>query len=347
MNLNWQEWRDHIRKRPGMYIGSLDFKGFAKLIQGSLPELLLNIQPSRLDCVFDGKGKGSFCFHKPASSINNNTATKLHANIHFALGLLCLNALSERFLIKGFDKYNKLLFSNIFEEGKLINGSVDDTLFPCDSLYIEFQLEEGIFHAKTDWNSTFLLHEIERLAFFFPKVTIDVQHTTSNKNIVSQFHFPNGLMDMLELESIGTISGSYFANHVILNNPAFSIEIAYAFPEYSMDIPTIRSFVNFEKSPKHGTHVKGVLKGLKSGLKQYLENGGLTKKYKRSKKELTKNLLLMIHIQLKEPIFAGAVKHELLNEEILQPISEGVSNSFLNQLEEQAQRTRELLRGFY
>mgnify|MGYP000232479754 CR=1 FL=1 len=153
------------------------------------------------------------------------------------------------------------------------------------------------------------------------------------------------MQDKLRLEQLQGLGKSLFETSINHQSENFKLDIAFAFREYSVDEPILKSYVNNYYTHENGTHVDGLLKGLTYGIMQYFQKQQVTH-YRISEKGIKENLVAFLHIQLNEPTFVGCVRNKLANPEILDPITNLVAATLFQKMELDAKATQQLIRKF-
>jgi DNA gyrase subunit B len=126
----------------------------------------------------------------------------------------------------------------------------------------------------------------------------------------------------------------------------FSLEVAFAFHEYQINEPFLKSYVNYIYTHEGGTHVKGLLKGLNKALTVFCEKHKHDEVFEFSDESLRKYLVASIHVQVKQPLFHAPTKNRLVSPEIISPIADFVAELFLQKLENDIQTAESLIRRF-
>ncbi|WP_299892339.1 hypothetical protein [uncultured Lacinutrix sp.] len=343
------EWNEHIRLRPGMYLGRVNIKGFVELLKGLYSNVLNDLESDSISFEITKPDSGVLSITNIQSIVVDNWSKWDH-NSHrtnpFILEFQTLNALSVRFKIHLFDKDYNCIYEQQYAKGVFLNGDKDKNEIRCSKMEIDFTLDKKIWGDNFEWNENFISHEISEFAYLHKKVKFKFLYQVGNENCNIIYHFKNGLSDRLEIEKLSGLGGSYFETSIDEQIENFRIEVAFAFRDYTVDEPFLRSFVNDYYTHENGSHVDGLLKGLTYGVMKYFQKHNLTEVFKISEKGMKENLIAAINIRMEAPVFSGCVKNKLSNSEIIEPIANYVSDLLFKKIEENEESTKKLIQKF-
>lgn len=335
-----------VRLRPNMYIGSIDNRGFLHLLKGVLYDAIHCYQASNICIGIKSPQSLKFKF-KPHCPVMNKWA--LHkfdsSNSPFGIGLETLNALSSSFKIKLLAASSNTILQEDFKKGKLLQENTLTNFLNCDEMEVECKLDSSIWGDLFALNSIFILDEIKCFAYLNRNIQFEVNYIDHNKPCRIIYQFRNGLQDQLSLEQRNGLGKSIFETSIKTSLEDFNLEIAFAFREYSVDEPILKSYVNNYYTHENGTHVDALLKGLTYGVMRYFKKQQVTH-YKISEKGIKDHLVAFLHIQLHEPTFVGCVKNKLANPEILEPIANLVADVLFQKMDSNSEATQLLIRKF-
>ncbi len=323
---------EHIRKRPGMYIGRLGngshqddgiYILLKEVVDNSIDEFIMGAGKRINITVDEEKGVEVRDFGRgiPLGKIVDcvstiNTGAKYNTDVFkFSVGLngvgtKAVNAMSSQFTVQAFrdGKYA----SALFEKGKLIeqhegstdekNGTLirfvpDDTLFPTYSFDLDFV-------KKRLWRYAYLNSGL--------KIYCNGECFYSSK----------GLLDLLEKE----------LNESSLYSPIYykdeNIEFAIAHIDSYGD--TYYTFVNGTYTSEGGTHLSAFREGILKGINEYS-----SKKFVNT--DVRDGLVGTLAIKIKEPVFESQTKNKLGNTEIrgwvVNSVKEAVSQALYKDTE--------------
>jgi len=338
---------DHIRLRPGMYLGNIGLKGFVELLKGFFSISLDELKTDLISFEFIDTHSGKLTISNIKNPVIDNWSRhRSNTKNPFILEYLVLNALSKTFQIKLSDKATKTVYEQNYERGIFINGDTDKNEIYCSQLEIAFALDETIWTNDFVWNTSFINFEIREFAYLHKEAKFKVTYPIDGEICNVIYFFKEGLKDRLNIEKLRGLGGSYFDSVLDTKIEDFDIEIAFAFRDYIVDEPFLKSFVNDYYTPENGSHVDGLLKGLTYGVMKYFQKHNLTGTYRISEKGIKENLMAMINIKMETPVFSGCVKNKLANAEIIEPIADHIASFFFKKIEADEASTKKLIEKF-
>lgn len=319
---------EHIRKRTGMYIGSI---GDGSQYDDGIYILLKEVVDNAVDEFISGYGKKVEITVEPrfvrvrdygrgiplgkvlecVSQIN--TGAKYNDDVfQFSVGLngvgtKAVNALSSEFLVKSFR-------SGKFAGGRFERGELKEELGGAcrgekDGTLIEFVPDPDIFGA-----SEFQPELVERRLRLYSYVQAGLELVYNGESIVSE----NGLVDLVEAEtgddaiytplayrspSAGGGQGAAEENGKLVAG----LEIAFTHtPRFS---ETFYSFVNGQYTSDGGTHLSAFREGFIKGVNEFA-------KAKYDGDDARESMVGAISIRMKSPAFEGQTKNKLGSPEI-------------------------------
>ena len=257
-NIRSLDWKEHIRLRPGMYIG--------KLGDGSSPDdgiyiLLKEVIDNSIDEFVMGAGKTIEIRIKEkevrvrdygrgiplgkvvdvVSKMNtggkyDSRAFKKAVGLN-GVGTKAVNALSSHFRVESV-RDNQIKFAE-FELGELkIDSEVEETS-KRKGTKVSFIPDENIF-KKFKYRNEYVVKMLKNYVYLNPGLTIDFNG--------EKYHSENGLKDLLE-ENIPTEDMLYPIIH--LKGEDIEIAITHSKSQYSEEY---HSFVNGQHTTQGGTH---------------------------------------------------------------------------------------------
>jgi len=341
------EWHESVRKRPGMYLDTLNTNGLIKLWKGILSELVGSCQADSVLIELKGKNRGKFVFYNFKKPLNDDFSFDYQKayNFNHGLNIAIFYAVSESFVFRIF-KDEKLLSEQCFEKGILKKGKSHKKDFFVDRLELEFELDEEIWNEDFEWNENYITNEIRNYAYLHRRVKFELNYKVEGEECKVIFKFKNGLQDRLNIEKLNGLGSCFFDTWFEEKIGDFTVECAFAFRDYSVDESFLKPYANDFYTHENGTHVDGLLKGLTYGVMKYFQKNDLTEAYKISEKGMRQGLIAAINVKLDAPVFSGCVKNKLANPEIIEPISDYVSELLFKKIEADEIGTKKLIRKF-
>ena len=307
-NIRSLDWREHIRLRPGMYIG--------KLGDGSSPDdgiyiLLKEIIDNCIDEFVMGAGKSIDITIKDQNvSVRDfgrgipqgklvDVVSKMNTGGKYdtrafkkavglnGVGTKAVNALSSDFRVESFrdDKYKFALF----EDGNLLEESNLQSSSKRKGTKVIFRPDSKIFK-----NFKYRLEYVERMlknyVYLNPGLTITLNGV--------KYYSENGLKDLLVDQ---TNSEDLLYPIIHLKGTDIEVAITHSKTQYSEEY---YSFVNGQYTTQGGTHQSAFREGI---VKTVREHYG--KNYEAS--DIRKSIISAISIKVMEPVFESQTKTKL------------------------------------
>ena len=334
------DWHVAVRKRPGMYIGNTFFSGFSALLRMVIQTLFSRTACNHFEIDITDKLNGKITFYNIQSSIKDSINEDLHlGSFEFAV----LNALCKKYEFILLDVNKDILTKQTYQEGILKNGKIEQKVFFSDILKIEFNLDDSIWSFEKI-NVCNLTDDLRELAFLCSEKKFEIKYLERGEESRIVYNFENGLIERLRNER--NWSDAKITNYSKKEFNNFSIELAFGLSPFYYTKKFIGSYVNFTETEDHGTHIIGLIKGIKKGLKQYVKKNFPNKKVLPKSSAIKKYLFATIHVKIENPIYKGATRSRLQTYEIIKPISKYVAGIILQELEKDSKSAEDIIRHF-
>jgi len=307
-NIRSLDWKEHIRMRPGMYIG--------KLGDGSSPDdgiyiLIKEVLDNSIDEYVMGAGKTIEISVKEdtvtirdygrgiplgkvvdvVSKMNtggkyDSRAFKKSVGLN-GVGTKAVNALSSYFKVQSF-RDNKTVFAE-FSAGNIT--TVED---PAESSQrkgtkVTFMPDKSIF-TKFKYRNEYIVKMIKNYVYLNTGLTIVFNG--------EKYYSENGLKDLLE-ENIADEFMLFPIIHLKEND--IEIAITYSKAQYSEEY---HSFVNGQHTTQGGTHQSAFREAIVKTVREYFG-----KNYEAS--DIRKSIVSAISVKVMEPVFESQTKTKL------------------------------------
>lgn len=338
-NLTWQE---HIRKRPGMYLGQVNHKGYIDTLKKLITQICKTSGCNTVRITFKDKLDGVLEFDNIRNKIRKDISIINPKEYYNTIDLPILNGLS---------KWMKITFTSEeseiqeFVKGEYVTELTNESV-NCTKLTIDYSLDETIWGQKFQWNSNYLSYELREYCYLNPTISFEITESNSKSSNTNTYKFENGLSDRLEIEILNGIGVCYFKHHFIQEAENFKLDVAFAFRQYSVDQSFIRTYVNNEITPENGSHLDGLLKGLTYGVMKHFQAKNLVNEYKISEKGMKQGLVCLMNITMDDAVFSGCVKNKLANSEIIEPIANNISELLYKSILADEESTNKLIDKF-
>jgi topoisomerase IV subunit B len=300
------EWQEHIRKRPGMYIGKL---GDGSAADDGIYVLLKEVLDNSVDEFMMGHGKKievsidqdkvvvrDYGRGIPLGKLNDvvskmNTGAKYDSKVFKksvglnGVGIKAVNALSNDFIIRAIreGQAKEIHFSKGIQTEELPLTPTDEV----NGTRVEFRPDESIFRSFR-YISDYVVNMIKNYTFLNAGLIIEYNG--------QKFFSKNGLRDLLEenLEAEPL--------YPIIHLKGEDIEIALTHGnQYGEDY---YSFVNGQHTSMGGTHLQSFREVLVKTIRDYYK-----KDFEPS--DIRASIVAAISIKVEEPVFESQTKTKL------------------------------------
>ncbi|MCD2401240.1 DNA topoisomerase (ATP-hydrolyzing) subunit B [Borreliella bissettiae] len=327
-----------VRKRPGMYIGSVSVNGLHHLVyevvDNSIDEALAGFC-DRIDVIINldntitvidnGRGIPTDIHEEEGISALELVLTKLHSGGKFnkgtykvsgglhGVGISVVNALSS--FLEVYVNRDGKIFRQTFSKGIPTSKVEVVGESSITGTKVTFLADSEIFETL-DYNFDILEKRLKELAFLNDKIYISIEDKRIGKERSSKFYFEGGIKSFVDYLTNGSkafqsepyyIDG--FINDVIVN-------VGLKWTESYSD--NILSFVNNINTREGGTHVMGFRSGLTKAMNEAFKNSKISKKDipNLTGDDFKEGLTAVISVKVPEPQFEGQTKSKLGNSEI-------------------------------
>jgi topoisomerase-4 subunit B len=307
-NIRSLDWKEHIRMRPGMYIGKLGDGSSAddgiyillkETIDNSIDEFVMgagktievSIQGDKVTVRDYGRGIPLGKVVDVVSKMNtggkyDTRAFKKSVGLN-GVGTKAVNALSTFFRVESNrDGKSK---SAEFSVGELVNEDMLDETSRRRGTKITFTPDPAIFkHYK--YRNEYIERMLRNYVYLNPGLTILFNG--------EKFYSENGLKDLLE-DNNNLEDMLYPIVH--LKGPDIEIAITHSKTQYSEEY---HSFVNGQHTTQGGTHQAAFREAIVKTIREYYG-----KNYDAS--DVRKSIIAAISIKVMEPVFESQTKTKL------------------------------------
>ena len=350
------EGLEAVRKRPGMYIGSVSVRGLHHLVYeivdnavdealaGYCDDIKVTIEPGNIICVEDnGRGIPVDIHPKTGLSAAETVYTVLHAGGKFGgdsgykvsgglhgVGSSVVNALSEWTEVT--IQRDGGIFQMKFERGKTVKsleriGDSDKT-----GTKVRF-LADGTIFETLEYEYEVLENRFREMAFLTKGLKISIEDKREENVKKAEFCFEGGLNSFVEYLNK---SKEKLHEHPIYieKGGEYPVEIAIQYTtSYSENIYT---FVNNINTIEGGTHLEGFKRALTKVFNDYAKSKGILKDKDANLlgDDIREGITAVISVKVKEPQFEGQTKTKLGNSEVTGIVQSMVNESLSAFLEE-------------
>ncbi len=307
-NIRSLDWKEHIRMRPGMYIG--------KLGDGSSPDdgiyiLLKEVLDNSIDEYVMGAGKSiEISIHgnkvivrdygrgiplgkvvDVVSKMNtggkyDSKAFKKSVGLN-GVGTKAVNALSSFFRVES-TRDNKSASAE-FEQGNLTHKELLEDTSRRKGTKVSF-IPDDIIFKKYKYRPEYVVKLLKNYVFLNPGLTIVFNG--------EKYYSENGLKDLLS-ENISSSDLLYPIIH--LKGEDIEVALTHSKTQYSEEY---HSFVNGQNTTQGGTHLSAFREALVKTIREFYG-----KNYEAS--DIRKSVVSAVSIKVMEPVFESQTKTKL------------------------------------
>ncbi len=311
-NIRSLDWKEHIRTRPGMYIGKLgDGSAFDDGIYVLLKEVMdncidefmmgegnkieINVKEGVVSIRDYGRGIPLGKVVEVVSKMNtggkyDSEAFKKSIGLN-GVGTKAVNALSINFKVTAFrDGQSK---TAEFSKGELIKEHKLTSSNEKNGTLVEFRPDDTIFKKYH------FVHEyLDRMIWNYAFLNTGLKLYLNNQEYKSD----NGLKDLLEKN----ITGEIIYPIIHLRGEDIELAITHSNEHYSEEY---YSYVNGQYTTQGGTHQVAFREALVKTMREFYK-----KEFEPS--DVRKSIVAAISIKVQEPIFESQTKTKLGSSEI-------------------------------
>lgn len=326
-------WDEHIRKRPGMYLGTVNSRGFVNLLKELITGCILNRPHAEVRLNLHDRNTGDLTIASKTITVPPFwIESYLSGYTPIEFGLMALAALSSAFKLHLLDEANIPVHTFNFKNGKVELNKSLEVASTFSGIRVNFSLDEGTWGGRFKLDPDFISQQLREYAYLNANAKFEILYKKGGEDCRVIHQFPDGLQSYIEYLALDRMGAATLPTTFTYTTESFTVEAAFAFNEYSVEQPIFKSFANNVYTFWDGTHVDGLFMGLSRALKRYIEEQELTGKYDVSEENLRNGLIGAISIGHEAPTFAGATKSKLSNEDVVLPISEQVAHHFYDSL---------------
>ena len=342
------EGLEAVRKRPGMYIGSVSVRGLHHLVYeivdnavdealaGYCKNIKVIIEPGNIISVEDdGRGIPVDKHQKTGLSAAETVYTVLHAGGKFGgdsgykvsgglhgVGASVVNALSNWTEVT--IQRDGGIFQMSFERGKTVKtltriGDSDKT-----GTKVRFLADNTIFETL-EYEYDVLENRFREMAFLTKGLNIEIEDQREEVPKKAKFCFEGGLNSFVEY--LNKNKEKLHPNPIYIEKDGeFPVEIAIQYTtSYS---ESIYSFVNNINTIEGGTHLEGFKRALTKVFNDYAREKNILKEKDSNLvgDDIREGVTAVISVKVKEPQFEGQTKTKLGNSEVT-----GIVQSIVNE----------------
>ncbi|MGX9340482.1 DNA topoisomerase (ATP-hydrolyzing) subunit B [Mycoplasma sp. 128] len=350
---------DPVRKRPGMYIGSIGFKGLHHMIweildnsvdealAGFCNEITVNLYPDNVVEVIDN-GRGIPVDKHPGTGLStvetvftvlhaggkfNSDAYKVSGGLH-GVGASVVNALSQEFEV-WVTRDQKVYYQKFANGGQKVNelAVISEAPEGISGTRVKFKPDFTIME-KNDFDFSIIADHAKQTAYLNKGLKLNINDKI--KSVEKQFCFEGGIVDYVRELGKGKkvinpeivyAEGSFKDPRMGEDAKEVSVEVALQYNEGFSN--NVVSYANNISTNEGGTHEQGFSDALVRIFNHWGEENKLIKdeKNRLSRDDIREGLVAIISVKHADPIFEGQTKGKLENKDARSATNKVLSES--------------------
>ena len=345
---------EHVRLRPGMYIGSTDSRGLHHLVyevvDNSIDEAMAgyckNIEviinkDNSVTVIDDGRGIPVKTHPKVGKSAMEVALTMLHAGGKFhgngykvsgglhGVGVAVVNALSRWMEVEV--KRDGGLFYQKYERGKPVTDVIRKGDAADTGTKITFKPDDEIFEDVT-FSADILTKRLREQAFLNRGIHITLLDERTQERSV--FHYEGGIVSFVEY--LNRNNDVLHEKPIYMSGSKDDMEVEVAIQYNDTYIEKVFTFANNINTHEGGTHLVGFRTALTRTFNDYIRKMNLLKDSdpNLTGEDVREGLTAVISVRLRNPQFEGQTKTKLGNSEMRGLVDSIVGEGLARFLEE-------------
>lgn len=345
-NITVLEGLEAVRRRPGMYIGSVSTKGLNHLIyeimDNSVDEHLAGFC-DRIEVILEADGSATVSdngrgipvgMHEKGISAERLVFTTLHAGGKFdndayktsgglhGVGSSVVNALSKKLTVRV--KNGGHIYEDTYERG-IPTTELQDGLLPVvgrtkeTGTTINFTPDDEIFE-KTRFREEDVKSRLHETAYLNPELTIIFEDRRKAETEHLEFHEPDGIVGFVK-----DMNANKETVHevVYFEGEAEGIEVQAAFQYVNEFHEDILGFCNNIYNAEGGTHITGFKTMFTNVINTYARELGILKEkdVNFTGTDVRNGMTAVISVKHPDPRFEGQTKTKLDNQDAAKVVS--------------------------
>ncbi len=357
------EGREHVRRRPSMYIGSTSSTGLHHLVTevvdnavdealaGHAHRVLVTLHADgSCEVEDDGRGIPVDIHKKEGISALELVLTRLNAGGKFGgggykvssglhgVGVSAVNFLSEKLEVwvhLGGKIHHEEFARGVPKGGVKVVGKTDHT-----GTIVRFWPDPEIF-PDTKFDHSIIEHRLRELAYLNKRLLIALND--ENLGFAKTFYFEGGIVSFVRALNRG---------HAVVNPTPFyvdreieSTQIEIAVQYNDTFVENVLAFANTIHTIEGGSHVTGFRSALTNVLNRYARKAGILKESdpNLTGEDVREGLTAVISVKVLEPQFEGQTKAKLGNAEVQGHVSLALTEGLTQYLEENPSEGRRVV----
>jgi DNA gyrase subunit B len=358
-NIQVLEGVEHVRLRPGMYIGTTSSRGLHHLVYevvdnsideamaGHCTRILVTLRKDGgVSCVDNGRGIPVTPIPKskdrrPAVEVVLTTLNaggkfggggyRISGGLH-GVGVSVVNALSERLIVAV--ERDGFQWAQEYSRGKAKSKLVKGKPSKRTGTAVTFWADPEIFTEGIDYKREILAERLQELAFLTRGVEITLVDEREDPVVKETFKATGGLSDFVKHLAVGKDPLHTKPIHMERIEETAEVEVALQWNNGFAE--QLHSFANTINTHEGGMHEEGLKKALTNVVNRYARDKGLLKEKEDNfiGEDVREGLVAIVSVKLQEPQFEGQTKTKLGNASMRSMVETTVNDALATWMEE-------------
>jgi len=357
------EGREHVRRRPSMYIGSTSATGLHHLVYevvdnavdealaGYATRIVVTLHADG-SCSVDDNGRGiPVDVHKKEGiSALELVMTRLNAGGKFGgggykvssglhgVGVSAVNFLSQRLEVwvhRGGKIYHQEYDRGVPKAAVKAGGKTDHT-----GTIVRFWPDPQIF-PDTKLDREIIQHRLREMAYLNKRLEIAL--ADENLDLTNTFYFEGGIVSFVRALNRGKVVVNSTPFYVDREVEGTQVEVALQYNDTFVE--NVIAFANTIHTIEGGSHLTGFRSALTNVLNRYARKAGILKESdpNLTGEDVREGLTAVISVKVLEPQFEGQTKGKLGNAEVQGHVSLALTEGLTQYLEENPSEGRRVV----
>ena len=357
-NIQVLEGLEAVRKRPGMYIGSISSRGLHHLVyeivDNAVDEALAGVctkikviinKDNSITVIDNGRGIPTGINSKEGISAVELVFTKLHAGGKFGgggykvsgglhgVGASVVNALSEKLEVTIY-REGKIHFQE-YSRGKALHEL--QILGECPIEHtgstITFLPDKEIFE-ETVYDFNILQTRLREMAFLTKGLKIILTDEREGMEQEKTYHYEGGIKEFVSY--INRSTNPLYSEILYFEGEKNDVQVEVAIQHNDGYNESVYTFVNNINTPEGGTHLEGFKRALTRVFNDYARKNKILKEKddNLSGDDIREGMAAIISVKVIDPQFEGQTKQKLGNTEARTAVEAVVSEKLTYFLEQ-------------
>ena len=371
------EGLEAVRRRPGMYIGSTDYRGLHhcvyeivdnavdEALAGYCTDIIITIKhDGSVEVQDNGRGFPVGIHPKVGRPAVEVCLTMLHAGGKFGgegykvsgglhgVGASVVNALSRHLMVTVYQ--GGKVYRQEYNRGKIeydlkIIGDAGERTGTTVQFWPDIRSEQnpdGVFDPNIEFNYDILKTRMREMAFLNKGIKIVLRDEREGREQERVFHYEGGIREFVKF--LNKNREVLFPEPIYIEGVKNGVSVEAALQYNDSYAENIYTFANNIHTPEGGTHLMGFQAALTRVINDYGRNKCRPPVLKDSDanlkgEDVRESLTAIVSVKMHEPQFEGQTKSKLGNSEVRPIVDAMVAEGLSTYLEENPAVARMIL----